>query len=147
MDTPDGRRVGDRWVFDRQLVEPSPELGPRGGREAAADLAGVSEGAVLEGGHEQRAESGVGALAQLEADHHQLLLPADLHLEPGARPLARVVGRSAQLGDDALHAVFPGGVEEGLAIGLDVGQVAHPVGVPEHASQEPLAVLERHAEQ
>src|SRR3972149_416812 len=72
-----------------------------------------------------------------------LLPPPCLHLEPGVRAAARLVPAGAPLGHDALEALCLGGLEERLAITLDVARVAHQRVVPQALAQEPLSLLER----
>src|SRR6185295_13544352 len=92
--------------------------------------------------HRQRAEIAGVALARCPATDDQLLFGPDLELEPRVRAPARFVSAAPELGDDAFQPVQPGGFVEGLALGLDMGGEPHAWMVPEHAPQEPLAILE-----
>ncbi len=140
------RRVERRVVLDQRL-EALEEVGPDRAGEAAADLAGEPQLAVLVHADGHRTEVPGVAAPRGPATDHQLLLRPDLDLEPRIAAAARLVPRATELRHHPLDAERAGRVEERLPLPDHVRREAHPRVVLEHASEQALAVLEGHVEQ
>src|SRR5205814_346323 len=111
--------------------------------EAGAHLARVDEAAAIGvvAGHEQRADAVLApALAGLPADDEELLAAHVLDLDPGAGAPARLVAGVQPLGDQPLEALLGGGVEQDLAVAVQLaGRL--PVRPVELERLEALAAL------
>ncbi len=116
--------------------------------EAAADAAGVAQGALLVVDAEQEgAEAAARSRRVGEAADDELLAAAALGLLPGARAAAGVRAVDA-LGHQALQPLRAGLLEDGVALPLDVVAVPHRVvqavaAAPEQPLQPALAFGER----
>ena len=140
------RRIERRVVLDERL-QALEQVRPDRPGEAAADLAREPQLPVVVDADGHRPEVLGVATPRGPATDHQLLLRSDLDLEPGLGPPARLVPRAPQLGDHALDAESFRGLEERDPVALDMGGVANPRMLLEHAPQQPLAVLERDVQQ
>jgi len=148
MDGRESWRFGEGRIIALQPPQAREQVVSGPGVQAAAHLARETQLAVaIMHAEQEGAEVALRDAARLPAAHHELLLPPCLHLEPGVRAAARLVPAGAPLGHDALEALCLGGLEERLAITLDVARVAHQRVVPQALAQEPLALLERDVEQ
>ena len=111
--------------------------------DAAAHLAGVAQAAIVVDGHDQRAQVLVGPLPGQPPHDHDLLLAAQLDLQPVPAAAPGLVRAEPALGHDPLQSLLGGRLREVDALAHDVRGVAHqPIG-PQHAAQQVLAVLER----
>ncbi len=90
----------------------------------------------------QRAESRARALGPGEAHHHEIVGPLRAHLDPVARASAPV-GRVGLLPDDPLQAQPRDLAEHGLALRLEVLEVAERARLRHHAREQPLALHQR----
>ena len=149
----DPARLRQPWLLDQRRVRPADRL--HGGQQllahpridAAPDLPGMAQAALIVHGHDQRAQVLVGPLSRQPADDHDLLLAAQLDLQPVPAAAAGLVGAEPALGHDPLQSLLGRRLREVDALAHDVGGVAHqPVG-PQHPAQQVLAVLERHVHQ
>src|SRR6185436_5732477 len=108
--------------------------------EAGPDFAEISELAVLIGAGEQRAETV--AFLRPAADD-DLLAAADLGFDPRA-DAPRAIGRVQLLGDDAFERHFARRLEHGIALALDMRDVAQMfAGFAEQFLQPILACAQR----
>ena len=135
------RRVGHERRHRRQQPLPG-----RGG-EARADLAREPQLIALVDADRDGAEIAGVAFARRPATDDELLLGPDLELQPGRRPLAGLVARAAELGDDPFEAAGLGRGHERLALADDVRREPDPVRLAQDAPEQPLAILERDVEQ
>ena len=130
-----------------EIVEPLPEHRPGAPAEARPDLAGKPEVLALVHADHERAELLRAPLSRRPPADDQLLLRSSLDLEPGRRAAAGLVPAAPVLGDDALEALGPGGLEECHALGLDRRRDLDPGRGPDDQPEEALALLERDIQQ
>src|SRR5207247_9019911 len=116
-------------------------------RQRGPQRAGEWRLALLVGPAGPRAEGRGGARSGRPAADDELLQRPDLQLQPGRCPPARLVARSAELGDDPLEVALTGGLDERLAVADDVGREPDPRRLAEDRAEHPLAVLERDLEE
>ena len=124
-------------------LEPLPQTSPRPRVEATADLPGVRPSVPAAHRENERAEVGVAALSRQPAHHDDLLLAANLELEPRAAATIRLVRRVPQLGDDPFELLLASRLEEGGAFGHDVAREPDECMRPEAGLEHALAFLER----
>src|SRR5262249_10543499 len=99
------RRI-ERRRLDRERLHQRQEPFPGRTREPRSRPPRDPQLVALVGPASYRAEVAGVALARRPAADHELLLRADLQLQPGRRPAPRLVARSAELRDDALEALL-----------------------------------------
>ena len=147
MDPRQPRGRIDGWLGALDGPQRCEELATGTRVDPAPDLARMPEMTVFVDRNHQRADVLVRPLTFEPANHHQLLFPAKLDLEPRSGSPAGLVDAVATLGNDALELLLPRGLQKRLSIGLDVrGEVHHGVRL-ERPAQQRLAVLERNVEQ
>ena len=132
-------RVGERRRLPLQRAETLRQPRQRRLAEAAADAAGVAQGALLVVDAEQEGAEPVARPRRLgEAADDELLAAAALGLQPRARAPTRV-GTVGALRHQALEALEAGLLEDCVAAPLDVVAVAHrAVQVAAAAPEQPL---------
>ncbi len=137
----------ERRVLLGQRHQGSEEVLADAGREAAADLARESQLAVFVDTDGECPKIARIATPRGPATDHELLLRADLELEPRIRSTTGLVPRPAQLGDDPFDPHRRRRLVEREPLPFDMGREAHPRMLLQHAPQEPLPILQRDVEQ
>ena len=142
-----GRRGRERRRIGREWRDGGQELGPVRIREAGADLAGISEAAVLVDADEERTEVDRPARPLHPATDDELLLGSDLDLLPRHRPRSGHVRRAAVLGHDPFEAALSCDFEERDPVGFDVFAQADARVRAQDVGEESAAFLERFFEE